>query len=143
MQHMSRDSLAASVLPLMVVGVCYKSAFRKGWGMDCGMSVTGMLANHLACLLARRIRPYAAELKVGRVTVKEYVHVRRCAGITSVVPAIGSSSSFGVTGYVECSCTCMASRHYREVGSPAACIWVSWWVMIEWIVSLWLTSCGR
>ena len=98
MQHMSRDSLGASVLPLMVVGVCCRNAFRKGWGMDCGMSVSGMLADHLACLLARRSRPYVAELKVGRVTVKEYGHVRRCAGITSVVMVICSSSSSGVAG---------------------------------------------
>ena len=57
-----------------------------------------MLDDHLACLLARRSRPYAAELKVGRVRVKEYGHVRRCVGITSVVLVIGSSSSYGVTG---------------------------------------------
>ena len=36
-----------------------------------------MLVDHLAYLLARRIMPYAAELKVGRVRVKEYGHVRR------------------------------------------------------------------
>ena len=75
-------------------------------GMDCGISVSGMAANHLACLLARRSRPYDAELKVGMVTVKDYGHVRRCAGITSVVLVICSSSSSGVTGYVEFSCTC-------------------------------------
>ena len=40
-----------------------------------------MLEDHLACLMARRSKPYAAELKVGRVRVKEYGHVRRCVGI--------------------------------------------------------------
>jgi hypothetical protein len=57
-----------------------------------------MFAVHLACLLARRSRPYAVELKVGRVRVKEYGHVRRCVGITFVVLVIGSSSNSGVTG---------------------------------------------
>ncbi len=79
MQHMSRDSLGAYVSPLMVVGICCRSALRKGCEIVCGMSVFGMLEDHLACLLARRSRPYAAELKVGRVRVKEYGHVRRCA----------------------------------------------------------------
>jgi hypothetical protein len=36
-----------------------------------------MLVDHLACLLAKRSRPYAAKLKVGKVRVKEYGHVRR------------------------------------------------------------------
>ncbi len=57
-----------------------------------------MLDDHRACLLARRSRPYAAELKVGRVMVKEYGHVRRCVGITSIVLVMGSSSSSGLTG---------------------------------------------
>ena len=57
-----------------------------------------MLEDHLACLLTRRSRPYAAELKVGRVKVKDYGHVRRCVGITSLVLVIGSSSSSGLTG---------------------------------------------
>ena len=95
---MARDSLEASVLPLMVVGICCRSALRMGWAMVRGMSVHGMLDVHLACLLARRSRPYAAELKVGRVRVKEYGHMRRCVGITSVVMVIGSSSSSRVTG---------------------------------------------
>ena len=62
------------------------------------MRVFGMLVDHLACLLARRSRPYAAELKVGRVRVKEYGHVSRRVGITSVVLVIGSSLNSGVTG---------------------------------------------
>ena len=107
--------------------------------MVCGMSVSGMLEDHLACLLAKRRRPYAAELKVDRVRVKEYGHVRRCAGVTYVVLVIGSSSSFGVIGYVEFSCTCRASRLSRDVGSPTACIRVSWLVMVVWIVVLWST----
>ncbi len=94
---MSRDNFGASVLPLIVVGLCCRSALRMGWGMVWGMRESGMFDDHLACLLARRRRPYAAELKVGRVRVKEYGHVRRCVGITSVVLVIGSSSSSGVT----------------------------------------------
>ena len=97
MQHMSLDSLGASVLPLMVAGVCCNNTLRMGGAMVCGMRVSGMFAVHLACLLARR-RPYPAELKVGRVRVKEYGHVRMCVDITSVVLVIGSSSDFGVTG---------------------------------------------
>ena len=57
-----------------------------------------MSDDHLACLLARIIMPYAAELKVGRVRVKEHGHVRSCVGITYVVLVIGSSSSSGVNG---------------------------------------------
>ena len=67
MQHMLRDSFGASVLLLMVVGSCYRSALRKGCEMVCGMSVSGMLEDHLACLLVMRSRPYAAELKVGSI----------------------------------------------------------------------------
>ena len=81
MQHMSRDRLRASALPLMVFGIWCRSALRKGCEMVCGMSVSGMLEDHMACLPARRSRPYVAELKVGRDRVKEYGHVRRCAGI--------------------------------------------------------------
>jgi hypothetical protein len=62
------------------------------------MSVSGMLDDHLACLVAKRSRPYVAELKVSRVRVKEYGHVCRCVGINSVVLVIGSSSSYGLTG---------------------------------------------
>ncbi len=57
-----------------------------------------MLVAHLACLLARRSRPYAVELKVGRVRVKDDGHVRICVGITSVVLVMGSSSSYRLTG---------------------------------------------
>jgi len=48
-----------------------------GWAMVWGTSVSGMRVDHLACLLAKRSRPYAGELKVGKVKVKEYGHVRR------------------------------------------------------------------
>ena len=82
MQHMSLDSLGAYVLPLMVVGICCNSALQMGGAMVCGMRVSGMFAIHIACLLAIRSRPYAAEQKVGRVRVKEYGHVRRRVGIT-------------------------------------------------------------
>ena len=57
-----------------------------------------MIDDHLACLLAKRSRPYAADLKVGKVRVKEYGHVRRCLGTIFVVLVIGSSSSSGLTG---------------------------------------------
>ena len=69
-----------------------------GWGMFCGISVSGMGDVNLVCLLARMSRPYAAELKVGKVRVKEYGQVRSCSGITSVMVVMGSSSSSGVTG---------------------------------------------
>ena len=99
MQHMSRVSLGASVLPLMAVGICCRSALRMGWAIVWGRGVFGMLVDHRSCLLAKRSRAYAAELKVGRVRVKEYGHVRRCVGITSIIVlVIGSSSSSGVTG---------------------------------------------
>ena len=96
--------------------------------------------DHLACLLARISMPYAAELKVGRVRVKEYGHVRRCVGITSVALVISSSSSFGLTGEVEFSSTYRASRPSGDVGSPADSIWASWLVRIVLIVVLWSTS---
>ena len=98
MQQMSRESFGGSVLPLMVVGICWRSVLRMGWGMVWGMSASEMLAAHLACLLARSSRPHAAELKVGRVKVDEYGQVRRCVGITSGVLVIGSSSSSGFSG---------------------------------------------
>ena len=143
MQHMSRDNLGAFVLPLMVMGICCRSALRMGWAMVWGMSVSGMLGDHLACLLAKRSMPYADELKVDRVRVKQYGHVRRCVDITSVVMVIYSSSSSGVTGYVEFSNTCSASRPSRDVGSPTDCIKASWLVRIVLIVALWSTSLGR
>ena len=105
-----------------------------------GMSASGMLATHLACLLARRYRPYAAEVNVGKVRLNEYGQVRRFKGITSVVLVMGSSSSSGRTGSAEFSYTCIASRPTGDVGSPVACICVSWLLMIVVIVSLRLTS---
>ncbi len=89
-----------------------------------------MCVDHLACLLARRSRPYAAELKVGRVTVKEYGHVRSWGGITFVVLVMGSSSSSGRTGYVECSWICMASSPSKDVGSPVVYMAARWLVRI-------------
>ena len=54
--------------------------------MMVGMSESGVLVDHLVCLLARRSRPYAAVLKVGRVVVKEYGKVLLSwEGITLVV----------------------------------------------------------
>ena len=102
-----------------------------------------MCVEHLACLLARRSRPYAAEQNVGRVTVKEYGQVRSWEGITSVVMVMGSSSSSGRTGYVEFSSTCIASRPSRDVGSPAEGIFSSWLVRFWWMVVSWSVSWGR
>jgi hypothetical protein len=75
MQHMSRDSLGAYVLLVMVVDICCRSAWRMGWDMVWGISASGIFDDHLACLLAKRSRPYAAVLNVGRVGVKEYGYV--------------------------------------------------------------------
>ncbi len=47
-----------------------------GYGICCGMSDVGTVVDHLACLLAMSSRPYAAEQKVGRVTVNEKRQVR-------------------------------------------------------------------
>ena len=108
-----------------------------------------MFGDHLAYLLARGRRPYAAVLNVGKVKVSmgmgmgmgmEYGHVRSWEGINSVVLVMGSSSSYGHTGYVEFSCTCRASMPSGDVGSPTNCIWASWSVRIVRIVVLWLTS---
>jgi len=98
MHHMSRESFGASVLLLMVVGICCRSAWGMSWEMVWGISASRMFADHLACLLARRSRQYAAVLNVGRVRVKEYGHVRSWEGITSVVLVMGSSSSYGQNG---------------------------------------------
>jgi len=130
MLHVSLEGLGSIVLLLIVVGIWCSRAWRMGCGICCGMSAAGMFVDYLACLLARRSRPYAAELKVGRVTVYEYGHVRSRGGITSVVLVMGSSSSSGRTGYVECSWICMASSPSRDVGSPAVCMASSWLVRI-------------
>jgi len=119
------ESLGSVMVLLIVVGIWCSRAWRMGCGICGGMSAVGMLVDHLACLLARRSRPYAAEQKVGRVTVNEYGHVRSCGGITSVVLVMGSSSSSGRTWYVDCSWTCMASRTSRDVGCPADCMALS------------------
>ena len=57
MMHMSRDSMGASVLVLIVVGILYSIACRIGGAMVWGISVSGMLIDILVCLLARRNRP--------------------------------------------------------------------------------------
>ena len=82
MLQASLDSLGAFVFVRMVVGVCCRFAWRMLWVMTDGMSDSGMLVVHLACLLARRSMPYATVLKVGRVMVKEYGHVLSWEGIT-------------------------------------------------------------
>ncbi len=71
MVQVSLDGLGASVLLLMMLGSCCRSAWRMGCGMCCGMSDVGTVVDHLACLLARSSKPYAAAQKVGRVTVNE------------------------------------------------------------------------
>jgi hypothetical protein len=57
MLHVSRESLGAFVLLLIVVGICCSSAWCVGCGMCCGMSAASMLVDHLACLLARSSSP--------------------------------------------------------------------------------------
>ena len=81
-----------------------------------------MLVDHLVWLLARKIKPYAAVLKVGRVVVKEYGQVLSWVGITWVVLVMGSSSSSGCTGYVKFSLTSTAPSPSGDVGRPAACM---------------------
>ena len=71
MLHVSLESLGAYVLRLVMLGSCCRSVWRVVCGICCGMSDAGMVVDHLTCLLARSRRPYAAEQKVGRVTVNE------------------------------------------------------------------------
>ena len=71
MLQVSRESLGVFVLLLIVVGICCSNAWHVGCGMCCGMSAAWMLVDHMACLLAKSSRPLAAELNVGRVTMKE------------------------------------------------------------------------
>ena len=70
-------------------------ALRIDLVMLVGMSASGMLVDHLVCMLARRSNPYPAVLKVGRVVVKEYRQVLSWVGITWVVMVMYSSSSSG------------------------------------------------
>jgi hypothetical protein len=53
MMHTSRDSLGASMLALIVVGICCRVAWRMGGAIVEGISASGMLDAHLVCLLAR------------------------------------------------------------------------------------------
>ncbi len=55
MLQVSRESFGASVLLLTVVGICCSNAWRVRCGMCCGMSSTGMMVDHLVCLLAKVI----------------------------------------------------------------------------------------
>ena len=71
MLHVFLESLGSIVVPLIVVGIWWSRAWRVGCGMCWEMSDVGMLVDHLACLLARRSKPYAAEQKVDRMTVNE------------------------------------------------------------------------
>ena len=75
MLHASLESLGPVVFDLMMVGTYCKMACLMLWVMVVGIRVFGMLVDHLACLLARRRRPYVAVMNVGRVMVKEYGHV--------------------------------------------------------------------
>ncbi len=69
--QVSLDGLGVSVLLLMMLGSCCRSAWRVGCGTVCGMRDVGIVVDHRTCLLARSSKPYAAEQKVGRVTVNE------------------------------------------------------------------------
>ena len=71
MVQVSLESLGSIVLRLIVVGIWCSRAWRVDCGICCWMSAAGIFVDHLACLIARRSRPYAAEQKVGRVTVNE------------------------------------------------------------------------
>ena len=57
MLHASMESLDVFVFVLMVVGVCCRIAWRMVGVTSVGMSESGMLVDHLVCLLARRSRP--------------------------------------------------------------------------------------
>jgi hypothetical protein len=81
MLQASLESLGASVLVLMMVGVCCRIARRIVRVMMVEMSESEMLVDHRACILARRSRPYATVMKVGRFVVKEYLQVMCWEGI--------------------------------------------------------------
>ena len=70
--------------------------------MNVGMRESGILVDHLVCLLARSC-PYAAVLNVGRVMINEYGQVLSWEGVTWGVLGMGSSSYSACTGYVEFS----------------------------------------
>jgi hypothetical protein len=72
MLHASLECLGPYVFDLMMVVTCYGIAWRTFWVMMVGIRVSGRLVVHLVCLVAKRSRPYAAVLKVGRVAVKYY-----------------------------------------------------------------------
>ena len=75
MLQASLESLGAYVFVLTIVGVGCRIAWRVVWVMMVGMSGSVMPVDHLVRMLARRSRPYAAVLKVGRVVMKEYGQV--------------------------------------------------------------------
>ena len=103
MLQASLECLGASVFNLIVVSVCCRIACRMVWVMNMGMRESGMLVDHLVCLLARTNRPYFVVLNVSRVVVNEYGQVLSCEGVTWAVLVMGSSSYSGCTGYVEIS----------------------------------------
>ena len=53
MLQVSLENMGASVLLLIVVGICCSRAWRVGCGICCGMRSDGMFVDHMACLLAR------------------------------------------------------------------------------------------
>ncbi len=57
MLHASLEYLGAFVFDLIVVGVCCRIACGMVWMMNIGMRESGILVDHLVCLLARRSRP--------------------------------------------------------------------------------------
>ena len=100
MLQTSLEYMGASMFDLIVVGVYSRIARRMVWVMNVGMRESGMLVDHLICLLARRSRPWAAMLNVGRVMVNEYGQVLSWEGVTWVVLVMGSSSCSGCTEQV-------------------------------------------
>ncbi len=57
MLQMSLDNLGAYVLAVIVVGVCFRMAWRICVAMVDGISASGMVVVHRVYLLARRSRP--------------------------------------------------------------------------------------
>ena len=57
MLHGFLEGLGSTTEPPTVVGIWCSRACRVGCGICWGMSVAGMLVDHLACLLARSSKP--------------------------------------------------------------------------------------
>jgi hypothetical protein len=57
MLQASLEYLSAYMFDLIVASVCCRIAWRMVWVMNVGMRESGMLVDHLVCLLARRSMP--------------------------------------------------------------------------------------